>query len=240
MTNRRGAGAVGPVLACCFALFAPSAALAQASLDAGGPGHADDAPVTAPAPVVPALPPSAAASARGDRGDAIPLRWPAARAYRHKRRIEEHRDPSTGAVTTQMTVEKGKYLLWMQRPRVTVTVVRPAELPAGRWPELVRIEFRTQSPQYTATNVLSLSVGDSLRLEAPAVASRSEHRTQVTDHTLTFALPLADFLSAVHGEALRLEVGGVAVQLRREQLDALRALMLHVRAAGAGADTGSH
>jgi hypothetical protein len=175
----------------------------------------------------PAVGPAAPAEA-----DDTALLWPAERAYRSKRPIDAVRDSASGEVTTSLVVEQGKYLLWMQRPRVTVASVRPADLPAGDWPAAVYLEFRTQSPQYTATNRLTLTADDSLRFEAPATASRVRHRTFVNEHTLTFVLPLDDFLRFAHGTRGQLEVGGVIVRLKPEQLQALRALAQQIHTAG--------
>src|SRR5690606_34109338 len=180
-----------------------------------------------------------------DAGPAAPsvgpetsLLWPVETAHRSKRHIETSRDSVSGEVTTSVVVDKGKYLLWMQRPRVTVASVRHADLPAGRWPQAVYLEFRTQSPQYTATNLLTLTADDSLRFVAPATASRVRHRTFVNEHTLTFVLPLEAFLKFAHGSRGQLEVGGVTVRLKPEQLDALRALTQQIHTSGAAGDGG--
>lgn len=164
--------------------------------------------------------------------DTVPLSWPDDRGFRHGRRIERVRDSAAATVTTQVVLERGKYLLWMQRPRVTVASVRPAALPAGTWPEEILIEFRTQSPQYTATNVLTLTAGDTVRLEARASASRIDPRTFVTDHTLTFTLPLGEFLAFAQARTGRLEVGGVGVRLREEHLEAIRDFAVRVQDGG--------
>ncbi len=161
-----------------------------------------------------------------------PLPWPEERAYRHKRPIEHTVDSATAVLVSRVVVERGRYLLWMQRPRVTVASLRPPGLPPAAWPAEVLIEFRTQSPQYTATNLLALTSGDSLRMEARATGSRIEPRTFVVDHTLTFSLPLDEFLTLIRSREVRLEVGGVAVKLRGDQLEALRDFALQVRHLG--------
>jgi hypothetical protein len=166
------------------------------------------------------------------RADTLPLSWPDEKEFRHGRTIEHVRDSAAATVTTQVVLERGKYLLWMQRPRVTVASIRPEALPAGTWPEEVLIEFRTQSPQYAATTVLTLTTGDSLRLEARASASRIDPRTFVTDHTLTFRLPLAEFLAFAQARTGRLEVGGVGVRLREEHLEAIRDFAVQVQDGG--------
>lgn len=163
-----------------------------------------------------------------------PLPWPEERQYRHKRAIEHTTDSATAAVVSKVVVERGRYLLWMQRPRVTVASIRPPELATGAWPGEILIEFRTQSPQYTATNLLTLASGDSLRMEARATGSRIDPRTFVVDHTLTFSLPLDEFLTVIRAREVRLEVGGVAVKLRGDQLEALRDFALQVRERGRG------
>jgi hypothetical protein len=164
------------------------------------------------------------------------LAWPAPRAYRHERLIATSRDSLAATVTTSMVVDKGRYLLWMQRPRVVLAAVRPDSLAAGSWPDVILVEFQTKSPQYTATNVLTLTTSGVEPLSAPATASRVRQRAFVNEHTLTFALPLADFLRTVHGDAVALEVGGVKVRLGGEQLEAMRdfAVRVHDSKPGAG------
>ena len=63
---------------------------------------------------------------------------------------------------------------------------------------------------------------------------RRHARTFVVDHTLTFSLPLAEFLTVVQATEVRLEVGGVAVRLRGDRLEALRDFSLQVRERGRG------
>lgn len=199
-----GSHAGAVVLAAALALFAAAAPGATAAAPAARPAVSDS------------------------------LSWPEAREWRHRRPIAVYADSAAGTVTTSVVVEKGKYLLWMQRPRVTVASARRRDMPDGEWPDLVYIEFRTQSPQYTATNLLTLTTGDTVRMEARATGSRVHQRTLVTDHTLTFELPLADFLHFVHdAPSATFEVGGVRVKLKEEQLNALRAFALRVRDAGA-------
>jgi hypothetical protein len=173
-------------------------------------------------------------SAVGTGDSLTPLPWPEERPYRHKRAIEHIFDSATAVVVSKVVVERGRYLLWMQRPRVTVASVRPPELAVGVWPNEILIEFRTQSPQYTATNLLTLTSGDTLRMEARATGSRIEPRAFVIDHTLTFSLPLDEFLTVIRAKDVRLEVGGVAVKLKRDQLEALRDFSLQVRERGSG------
>ena len=165
------------------------------------------------------------------------LAWPSPRAYRHGWRIETARDSLAATVTTSMVIDKGRYLLWMQRPRVVLAAVRPDSLAAGSWPDVILVEFQTKSPQYTATNVLTLTTSGVEPLSAPATASRVRQRTFVNEHTLTFALPLADFLRIVHGDAVALEVGGVKVRLGGEQLEAMRDFAVRVHDARPGDNT---
>lgn len=156
------------------------------------------------------------------------LAWPAPRAFRHKRTIETTRDSAASTVTTSVVIDNGRYLFWMQRPRVSLAVVRPDSLAAGSWPDTVLVEFQTKSPQYTSTNVLTLAARGGPTLSAPATTSLVRQRAFVTEHTLTFALPLVDFLRIVHGDGIALEVGGVKVRLGKEQLEALRDFAVRV------------
>ena len=183
------------------------------------PTYAQAAPLPVPARVT---------VSNVERESSDTLAWPSGRPYRHKRTIETVHDSLAHSATTSIVIDKGRYLLWMQRPRVTLAVERPDTLSAGQWPTHVLIEFETKSPQYTATNILTVTAAELEPLSAPATASRIRQRTFVTEHALTFALPLSAFLSVLHGDAVTLEVGGVIVRLRREQLEALRDFALRV------------
>lgn len=133
-------------------------------------------------------------------------------------------DSTSDSTTRSVEVQRGRYFLHFHKPRVTVVLTYAGRTPPTE-PGDVLIEFRTQSPQYTATNVLTLTApGD---LHVVAVATRSQVRThiQTTDHALTFVLPAAELRPFLAGAKARMEVGGVKVDLRRAQLEALTLLL---------------
>ncbi|MEO8633978.1 MAG: hypothetical protein ABI587_01765 [Gemmatimonadales bacterium] len=145
---------------------------------------------------------------------AAPGKYPVLQAY----------DPTSDSTTRSVEVQRGRYFLHFHKPRVAVALAyRGREAPAE--PDSVLIEFRTQSPQYTATNVLTLTGPGDLHLLAAATRSRVHTHIQTTDHTLTFVLPAAELRPLLTTTKARLEVGGVKVDLKRDQLAALEALL---------------
>lgn len=133
-------------------------------------------------------------------------------------------DSTSDSTTRSVQVQRGRYFLHFHKPRVTFATSHPgreAAFPA----DSVLIEFRTQSPQYTATNVLSLTASGDLQVLAVATRSRVHTHIQTTDHTLTFVLPAAALRPMLAAAKVRLEVGGVKTDLKREQLEALAPLL---------------
>ncbi len=133
-------------------------------------------------------------------------------------------DSASDSTTRSVEVQRGRYFVHFHKPRVTV-----ARTYAGRTapaePGDVLIEFRTQSPQYTATNVLTLTAPGNLPVLAVATRSHVHSHIQTTDHTLTFVLPAAELRPLMAAPKARLEVGGVKVDLKRDQLEAIALLL---------------
>lgn len=133
-------------------------------------------------------------------------------------------DSTADSTTRSVEVQRGRYFLHFHKPRVTVALsyagrTAPAE------PGDVLIEFRTQSPQYTATNVLTLTAPGTPSVLAVATGSHVHTHIQTTDHTLTFILPAAELRPLLAAPKARLEVGGVKVDLKRDQLEAIALLL---------------
>jgi hypothetical protein len=133
-------------------------------------------------------------------------------------------DSTSDSTTRSVEVQRGRYFLHFHKPRITFATAHPGREAAFE-ADSVLIEFRTQSPQYTATNVLSLTAGGDLRLLAVATRSRVHTHIQTTDHTLTFVLPAEQLRPMLTAAKVRLEVGGVKTDLKREQLEALAPLL---------------
>jgi hypothetical protein len=145
----------------------------------------------------------------------------------HGLKIQQKYDAARDATTVTLILDKGRHFIRWHRPRVTAVFQYRGRTPSAR-PDSVLVEFRTQSPQYTSTNVLTLTTSGGARLAVAATRSRVYYRVQTTDHTLTFALATADLeplLLALDGE---MEVGGVRVRLKRRHFLGLAALLQRV------------
>ena len=133
-------------------------------------------------------------------------------------------DSTSDSTTRSVELQHGRYFIHFHKPRVTVAVAYPGTI-APAEPDAVLIEFRTQSPQYAATNVLTLTAPGDVRVTAIATRSRVRTHIQTTDHTLTFALAAAELRPLLSAAKARMEVGGVRVDLKRAQLEALDRLL---------------
>jgi len=139
-------------------------------------------------------------------------------------KLEQEYDKERDATTVTLVLDKGRHFIRWHRPRVTAIFQYPGRTPSAR-PDSLLLEFRTQSPQYTSTNILNLTTSGGDRLAVTATGSRGYKRVQTTDHTLIFALATADLeplLAALEGE---MEVGGVRVRLERRHFLGLAALL---------------
>lgn len=133
-------------------------------------------------------------------------------------------DSTSDSTTRSVEVQRGRYFLRFHKPRVTVALTYAGRTPPAE-PGDVLIEFRTQSPQYTATNVLTLTAPGDLRATATATGSQVRTHIQTTDHALTFLVPAAELQPLLATAKARMEVGGVKVELKRGQLEALTLLL---------------
>jgi hypothetical protein len=162
---------------------------------------------------------------------AISVARPSRPEFRHHRKITTVYAPERDTTTVSVVLEKGKYFLWTQKPRVTVAYQHASSAaPAGMAAEVMLIEFRTQEPQAAATNRLKITgVGgeggaDTVRIEAVASQSRLEGHAFTNDHQMTFLVAAEDAASFLAARKAVLEVGGVVVRLKQEQLEAWREL----------------
>ena len=133
-------------------------------------------------------------------------------------------DSTSDSTTRSVELQRGRYFLHFHKPRVIVALAYTGRT-APAAPGDVLIEFRTQSPQYTATNVLTLTAPGILPVLAVATGSHVHTHIQTTDHTLTFVLPAAELRPLVAAPKARLEVGGVKVELKRDRLEAIALLI---------------
>lgn len=152
---------------------------------------------------------------------------PAPAAPANGLKLESEYDADRDSRTVTLILDKGRYFIRWHRPRVTAVVQHSGRSPSTR-PDTLFIEFRTQSPQYTSTNQLTITTTAGTPLVVTATGSRVYPRVQTVDHTLTFPVAIAELeplLSAVEGE---MEVGGVRVRLERRHFEGLAALLRKV------------
>lgn len=165
----------------------------------------------------------------GSAGLAAPAvaQGPPSAAPAHGLKFESEYDAERDARTVTLVLDKGRYFIRWHRPRVTAVVQHSGRAPSAR-PDTLFIEFRTQSPQYTNTNKLTITTSAGAPLVVTATGSRVYHRVQTVDHTLTFPVAIAELeplLTAVEGE---MEVGGVRVRLERRHFAGLAELLQRV------------
>lgn len=152
---------------------------------------------------------------------------PPGTAAEHGLKLQQKYDGPRDTTTVTLLLDKGRHFIRWHRPRVTAIFQYPGRTP-GVQPESLVIEFRTQSPQYTSTNILTITTSAGDRLTVAATGSRGYQRVQTTDHTLLFTLATADLealLGALDGE---MEVGGVRIRLERRHFLGLAALLQQV------------
>lgn len=159
--------------------------------------------------------------------EALPLKP----TFEHHRQITSVYAPDRDTTTVSVVLDKGKYFLWTQRPRVTVAYQHAGTTaPERRAGEAMLIEIRTQAPQAASTNQLTITGvageggGDTVRVEAVARASRLEAHVFTNDHRMTFVVPHDDVAKFLAARWVVLEVGGVVVRLKKEQMEAWREL----------------
>ena len=151
--------------------------------------------------------------------------------FKHHRKITTVYAPERDTTAVSVVLAKGKYVLWTQRPRVTVAYEYPGTTPpTGMAASAMLIEFRTQEPQAATTNRLTIT-GEGgeggeppVRIEEVASMSRLEAHAFTHDHRMTFVVPAEDAVRILAARQVALEVGGVVVRLKEEQLQAWREL----------------
>jgi hypothetical protein len=151
--------------------------------------------------------------------------------FKHHRKITTVYAPERDTTTVSVVLEQGRYFLWIQKPRVTVAYQHAgAVAPAGLAAQAMLIEFRTQEPQFAGTNRLTITGAggeggeDTVRVEAVAIRSRLEGHAFTNDHRMTFVVGAGDAASLLAARKVVLEVGGVVVRLKEEQMEAWREL----------------
>jgi hypothetical protein len=149
------------------------------------------------------------------------IHLPARQSYVHRHPIRSAYDSITNQSRVSLTTHKGKYFLWIQRPRVTFFYDFAGTIPSGV-PANISLVFRTTNPQVPATNRLT-TVCDNTRSPQPIVPTFwPQSGPMVSSSNYTYEIPLQTFADLLRCDALTLEVGGIRADLKPEQMSALR------------------
>ena len=124
-----------------------------------------------------------------------------------------------------VVTHKGKYFLWIQRPRLTWTVAYAGRTPAEP-PREVLLDFRTQNPQSPGDNHLVIESPSGERLELNSVGADTRAGPMVGNLFMDFLIPTAELARVMGGTSMMLSVGGIKVRFKREQVEALRDLLV--------------
>jgi hypothetical protein len=162
---------------------------------------------------------------------AVTVALPAKPEFKHHRKITTVYAPERDTTTVSVVLERGKYFLWTQKPRVTVAYQHAGTVaPAGIASEVMLIELRPLAPLWAAPTgwrtpgVGGGGGGHTVRVEAVASRSRLEAHAFTNDHRMTFVVAARDAASLLAARKVVLEVGGVVVRLKEEQMEAWREL----------------
>jgi hypothetical protein len=140
-------------------------------------------------------------------------------------------DSRTDSTHLAVVTHKGTYFLWIQHPRLTWTMAYPGRAPDVRPPGEILLVFRTQDPQSPTDNHLVIESASGERLELNSVNADTRPGPMTQNLYMNFLIPTAELARSLAGDNMRLTVGGIGVKFKREQMDALRALLSQ---AGAG------
>jgi hypothetical protein len=151
------------------------------------------------------------------------------RPFGHDKELVAVYDSLADSTHLALVTHKGKYFLWVQRPRLTWSVIYAGQTPEAAPSEIV-LEFRTQNPQVALDSRLIIEMPPGAPLEVPSVKAYSDPGAMTWSHFLRFALPTADLARALLNPTLRLSVGGIRVDFKPDELEAVRDLLSRVRA----------
>jgi hypothetical protein len=149
------------------------------------------------------------------------IQLPARQSYVHRHRIRLAYDSITNQTRVSLTTHKGKYFLWIQRPRVTFFYDFAGTIPSGA-PASISLVFRTTDPQFPATNRLSTLCDNTPSTQPIVPTFWPQPGPIVGSSNYTYEIPLQTFADLLRCDALTLEVGGISAALQPEQMSALR------------------
>ncbi len=133
-------------------------------------------------------------------------------------------DSTLDSTAVEVELERGRYRMFSQRPRVVAALSYAGRTPSA-WPDTVLIRFTTQAPQYIRSASMLLTTTDGHRVTALSRRSQVRQRAFTVDHTVTFAVPLAELKPLLESTDGLIEVGGIKVKLQRRHFVALGRLI---------------
>jgi len=134
-------------------------------------------------------------------------------------------DSLTDSTHLALVTHKGKYLLWMQQPRLTWTIAHPGRTPGSSAPTEIVLMFRTQNPQVPEDNRLIIEFAPGERVEVTSVAAYTHPGPMTSSFFMRFPIPIAELDKALGNERMRLSVGGIRVDFQPDQMEAMRGLL---------------
>lgn len=122
-----------------------------------------------------------------------------------------------------VTTHRGKYFLWIEKPRLTFFVVSPGRQ-LDSLPAVVYLIFRTQSPQEVSDSRLQLVCDGVTTLAGGVPTARVVPGMLTTSLYQTFELPLATFRQFAACGTGSVSVGGVEASFSAAQFGELAEL----------------
>lgn len=141
------------------------------------------------------------------------------------RNVRAKYDGPVDSTRWSVLTHKGKYFLWVQRPRLTWSVAHAGREPGGQPPQEVTLEFRTQQPQVALDSRLVIASGGGDRLEVASSGAYSDPGVVTWSHFMRFGVPGAELARVLAGEDVTVTVGGIHERLKPDHVEALRSLL---------------
>jgi hypothetical protein len=146
-------------------------------------------------------------------------------AVEHDKELVATYDSAADSTHLAVVTHKGKYFLWIQRPRLTWTLSYAGRTPASEPPGEIVLIFRTQNPQSPLSDRLSLKSAPGERLEVASAGAQSVPGPMTGSLFMRFPIPIAPLAKALANERMKLSVGGIEVDFKPDQMEALRDLL---------------
>lgn len=141
-----------------------------------------------------------------------------------ERAVTTQYDSVANATELEVVLERGRYLMFSQRPKVTASLNYTGRSPSS-WPDTIYIKFTTQAPQYIRSASMLITTTDGYRVAALSSRSVTKQRAFTVDHTVTFPVPIEELRPLLESTDGLMEVGGIKLRLERRHFLALAELM---------------